>query len=72
MRKETQIAIGQKEQNFILVSLGLGDKIREVREIFWSHRAQKFRAEPVVSTQGRRRRAAVRWVCSLSCRRRGR
>ena len=32
--KEAQTAIGQREQNFILVSPVLKDKIREGREIF--------------------------------------
>ena len=44
-RHGAQIAIVQKEQNFILVSMILEDKIREVKELFWSHAAQKLRAE---------------------------
>ena len=35
--KGAQIAIGQREQNIILVSRVLKDKIKEGREIFWSH-----------------------------------
>ena len=61
----TQIAIGQKEQNFIFISLVLEDKVREVREIFWSHTAHKFRAEQVISIHGRKRRTAVCQACSL-------
>ena len=64
-RHGAQIAIVQKEQNFILVSLVLEDKIREVREIFWSHTAHKFRAEQVISIHGRKRRTAVCQACSL-------
>ena len=50
-RWAAQIAIVQKEQNFILVSLILEDKIREVKELFWSHAVQKLRAELVISIQ---------------------
>ena len=35
--KGAQIAIGQREQNIILVSWVLKDKIKEGREIFRSH-----------------------------------
>ena len=63
--KVTQIAIGEKEQNFILISLVLEDKIREVREIFWSYTAYKFRAEQVISIHGRKRRTAVCQASSL-------
>ena len=63
--KVTQIAIGEKEQNFIFISLVLEDKIREVREIFWSYTAYKFRAEQVISIHGRKRRTAVCQASSL-------
>ena len=53
-----------------MVSLVLEDKVREIREIFWSHTARKFRAELVISVQGRKRRTAV--FCFLICRGRGR
>ena len=53
-RHGAQIAIVQKEQNFILVSMILEDKIREVKELFWSHAAQKLRAELALSIQRRR------------------
>ena len=59
-RWAAQIAIVQKEQNFILVSLILEDKIREVKELFWSHAVQKLRAELLISIQRRRRGGVCR------------